>query len=475
MIRSLFGKILLSHLIVLLITTASIGILLSHLVTDYLIEAKRTELIRQGTATAAFLNTSFKNEHMLPALLDDLGNLSGLRLWVMGKNREIIAGQPPRRWRHRIMEQDPGANRHKGHMPMHGNSNFFTGDTKSWVYRARDDDDPSIVVAVPFPASPNTALFLYTPITGIAKTSDAISQLLFYAIGGAILLAGVFALFLSRSLTQPIRKISLAAQQFASGDYTSRTSAVGQDEIGHLGQTFNHMAAALEQIEKNRREFFSDITHELKTPIAAIQAVTESLLDDVVEDEATKRRYLNTTLGETKRMNHLINDLLNLAQLEAGQVQIHSQTISLREFMQAQKEKYEPLLAEKKQRFILTLPDTPDTLRVDPIRLDQILANLISNASRHAPEESEISLDVAFGESACILSVTDHGEGIPAKELPYLWERFYRVDKSRVRSKGGTGLGLSITKKLVEGMGGIITAESIPNETTVFRVALPKK
>lgn len=462
MIRSLFRKLLASHIVVIVIVTASIGILLSHLVTDYLIEAKRDELLFEGAATAKFLDSAIRDQILLPSLLENLSDLSGTNMWIVSMNHRVVSGQPPRGWRHRM-------NRHQ-----HRQGDEFIGEPKSWVYRGRDDDDPSIVVAIPFPQNKDYALYLYTSITGIAKTSGAIQKLLMYSILGSIALAGVFAFFLSRSLTNPISKISRAAERFAAGDYDSRTTATGEDEIGRLGRTFNDMAAALVRIEENRREFFSDVTHELKTPIAAIQALTESMLDGLVTEEQKRERYLGTILDETKRMNHLISELLNLAQLESGRLSYHYESIDIAAFIQAQEQKFQMLLLEKKQRLVFAVPPEFTRLKSDAIRLEQILDNLISNAIRHSPEGAEINVDFKLGDKEAVIRVIDRGEGIPEADLPYLWDRFYRVDKSRSRSKGGTGLGLSITKKLVEGMGGHISVSSIPNHETVFCVVLPQ-
>lgn len=461
MIRSLFSKILLSHLIILLITTASIGILLSHLVTNFLIEDKRDELIREGTATVKLLDPITQNPNLYPDLLINLSNLSGNTLWIADKDYNLISGQAPGRWQNRM----------RRHHMM--NDTFFTGEICSRIYRKRTDEDPSIVVAVPFASNPNIALFIHTPITGISETSIAIQKLLFLSIIFSIFLAGFSAFFLSRSLIKPIRNISQSAEKFASGIYTTRTTACGKDEIGKLGQTFNNMATALEQIEKNRREFFSDITHELKTPIASIQAVTESILDDMVPDKQTRNRYLKTILAQTNHMNKLISDLLDLARLESGQLQFNYEAVSLKKFSQEIQQKYHSLLKDKNQTLTFNLPTGCETITTDATRLDQILSNLISNAIRHSFKDSIIQIDIYTKNKCIYFAVINTGEGIPADELPYVWERFYRVDKSRSRNNGGTGLGLSITKKLVEEMGGTITVQSILHQKTSFIIALP--
>jgi signal transduction histidine kinase len=173
-------------------------------------------------------------------------------------------------------------------------------------------------------------------------------------------------------------------------------------------------------------------------------------------------------------MNSLISELLNLARIESGQMHFQYQNLNLGEFIEKQKGKFQPMSAEKNQQLIFSVSPKLVFVKTDPLRIEQILSNLISNALRHSPDGNKIFIQFERDKTSFILSVTDSGEGIPKKDLPYLWDRFYRVDKARSRNKGGTGLGLAITKKLVEGMHGSISVSSIPNEKTIFKVIFPK-
>lgn len=215
------------------------------------------------------------------------------------------------------------------------------------------------------------------------------------------------------------------------------------------------------------------MTHELKTPLAAIQAITESILDGIVSMKQARERYLDMILHECRQMSTLISEILLLEQLETAGIEFHWADLELKPFLQAQQEKYRPLLEEKMLRLEFAL-DTPQrTIRADADRLEQVLNNLLSNAIRYSFPGGRILLKVWQEGNSLHLSVTDHGEGIPADSIPYLWERFYRVDKSRSRHRGGTGLGLAVTKKLVEGMAGEIQVTSNPGVQTVFTVILP--
>lgn len=493
MIRSLFSKMFISHLLIILLITLSTGMLVSHLITAYLIESKRTELISKGYVAAKLLQEQPQNVTNVVHSLANMSELSGVKMWLINHQREII-GDTPEPWRRRF-QNDPETNipnqqpHHRQsmqdrHEKRHQQINNLlpmnpppspAGEATSWIRKANNDDDPSITVAIPLHDETNSILFLYTPIFGITKTANALQDLLFYAMLISTALAAFLAFFLSRNLTRPIRNITTAAQNFATGDYSCRTTATKQDEIGRLGQTFNQLAETLEQIEKNRREFFSNVTHELKTPIASIQALTESIMDGMVTSEEKRNRYLSTIITETHHMNHLISELLHLEKLESGQFSFQYQTIDLLQFLNDLQEKYTPLLQTKQLTLQITPAENLTKVKIDPNRLEQILANLISNAIRHSPEGSTIELKLkATTNNQFTLQVIDHGEGISPEHLPLIWDRFYRIDKARSRAEGGTGLGLSITKKLVEGMHGTITVKSTPKQETIFTIQLPR-
>lgn len=471
-IKSLFGKIFASHIALITLFSLTLSLFLSQVVTEYLIENKRDELYRDGLAATRFIESIGDRPDLLPPLLDNLGQVSGARLWLMKEDGTALPGDPQKPRHHRYRER----HRETLRQPIYDNIKkaFETHQAQSWVQKTpQGGEDPSIFVAIPLNNATDTLLFIRTPIQGLAKTSDAISAMLCLCVCASLLLAAGFAFLLSRNLTRPIASITKAAQDFSTGNYSSRTSAVGEDEIGVLGYTFNKMAENLAYIEKNRQEFYSDVTHELKTPLASIQALTESLLDGLITDENKKRRYLETIISETGRMNELISGLLALARMEAEQQKLHPEPVMLDLLCEQIKTKYSSLLAEKQLDFIFNVNNDLKSFITDKFSLDRIFDNLISNAIRHAYPDSEIKISFLRQKSNIQISVENKGDTIPKNDLQFIWNRFYRVEKSRSRSHGGTGLGLAITKKLVERMGGTIAVAS-ENNQTVFTFALPE-
>jgi signal transduction histidine kinase len=246
----------------------------------------------------------------------------------------------------------------------------------------------------------------------------------------------------------------------------------GDDELGKLGQVFNAMADSLARIEQNRRDFLANVSHEIRTPIAAIQAMTEAILDGIAGPEQQKR-YLETIVGQTRHMNGLVQDLLDLAQLDAGELKIEQNKVALHEQISFILERFSPLLAEKSLQLELATPKGELFVVADPMRLEQVMNNLISNAVRHSPSHSLIRVIVDKVSQHAVVSVVDQGEGIAAIDLPHIWERFYRAEKSRSRNGGGSGIGLAVTRRLVLAMGGDIAVESSVGKGSTFSFTLP--
>ncbi len=459
MIRSIFSRLFLSHIIVILLVTVTLGALMAYLVREHLIENKRLEMLAKGQSVAAAV-APVLGAGNLPFRLELLGDLIGARIWVADSQGNILAGRPPTRWVRTLPED---AQRLEA---------LFAGTPQSWVRNSRRQNDPSILVAVPV-ASTSAAVFLSTPITGVNQAAQAIDRLLILSLILGTLVAALSGLLISRTLTRPLADISHAAARFAAGDYASRTGATGGDEIGGLGRTFNTMAESLAKVEYNRREFLATVSHELKTPVASIQALAEALADGVATEPEQRQRYLATIVGESQRIDRLIRDLLDLAQLEAGELSIVPEKTDLVAFLGRETAKYDHLLAEKDLTLRVEAPTVVPPVLADPGWLAQIIANLVSNAARHSPAGETIAITVQPTAGKVAVVVSDHGPGIPPEDQPYIWDRFYRVDKSRARSGGGTGLGLAITKRLVQAMNGEITLESTPGEGAKFTFTLP--
>ncbi|MDI3481282.1 MAG: two-component system, OmpR family, sensor histidine kinase ResE [Tepidanaerobacteraceae bacterium] len=227
------------------------------------------------------------------------------------------------------------------------------------------------------------------------------------------------------------------------------------------------------KLEHLRREFVGNVSHELRTPLSYLQGYTEALLDGMVEDPEEKKKYLNIILEETLRLRRLVNDLLDLSQIESGHLNLKKDKISLKNLIERVVKKLAPLSQKKGINIYTEYEDIP-LIKADEDRIEQVMINLIDNAMRYAEDNGEIRIKVKKGENGVVVSVKDRGPGIPEEELPFIWERFYKVDKSRARKTGGTGLGLAIVKNIIEAHGGRVWAKNCPEGGTGFYFSLPE-
>jgi two-component system sensor histidine kinase ResE len=229
-------------------------------------------------------------------------------------------------------------------------------------------------------------------------------------------------------------------------------------------------------LERMRKDFIANVSHELRTPLAMMQGYSEALLDEFGDDPEQRRELTKIILDETHRMRRLVNDLLDLAQLESGQFQMHEERVDMVNLIRRIGRKFATVAHERDVTLQVDVPQQePVVVLGDSDRLEQVFTNLLDNAFRHTPQGGRITLSLSLDDSIVRIGVRDTGEGIPPEDLPYVWDRFYKVDKARTRSKGGTGLGLAITRNIVKNHHGDIVVESEVGVGTSFNVLLPRE
>ena len=275
--------------------------------------------------------------------------------------------------------------------------------------------------------------------------------------------------------------LNQAAQEIAKGELSVRVPVTGNDEMASLARTFNEMARQLEaadqkqrELDELRRNLIAWAGHDLRTPLASIQAIVEALADGVVEEPDTVNRYLHTAQREIRSLSHLIDDLFELAQLEAGGLRLEKGENSLSDLISDTIESFSELAARQE----VTLEGRADPA-VDPVVMDaqqigRVLSNLVGNALRHTPSGGAVRVQALAQPGGVLVEIQDTGEGIPDQDLPHVFDRFYRGEKSRSRATGGAGLGLAIAKGIVEAHGGTIGVESQPGQGTCFTFTLPE-
>ena len=296
-------------------------------------------------------------------------------------------------------------------------------------------------------------------------------------VGAGLLAIGLAASYLlARSITIPIRKLGEVAEQVAQGNFGRTVPVRTDDEVGNLAQVFNRMSQKLETNAVLKRRLLANIAHDLRTPLAVIQGNLEGMIDGVIESTPEQLQSLHE---EAVRLNRMIKDLRDLSLAEAGQLALEKTTVDINSLVERAVGMIKPLADEKDLRLRCCLAEGLPTLLLDPDRMHQVVYNLLTNAIRYSPAHGEIqvrtllTVDGNGGRRWVKLLFTDQGTGIATEDLPYIFDHFYRGDKSRDRKSGGSGLGLAIVKQLVENHGGQVAVESHLGEGSVFQVLLP--
>ncbi|WP_433583589.1 sensor histidine kinase [Paenibacillus polymyxa] len=297
---------------------------------------------------------------------------------------------------------------------------------------------------------------------------------------GVGLLSFILQYLLTKPLEKSIARITQQTIRIAEGDFHTEVPLIGTQEFKLLAQQFNEMSSKLKESfdhlhhsETARRELIANVSHDLRTPLASIQSFVEALEDDVIQDKETFQRYLNTIRLETKRLGGLIQDLFELSSLEAQGEVFDPQPCHVDELLLSTLESFSFHLAEKTLNVEIDLPDKLPAAVMMPAQMKRVLSNLLQNAIQYSPVDGKIILAAEEKGPFIQISVTDEGEGIEAEETSRIFERFYRIDKSRSKSNGGAGLGLAIAQSIVELHGGEIGVQSTKGEGSCFWFTLP--
>jgi len=320
-------------------------------------------------------------------------------------------------------------------------------------------------------------LFLLKKLSGQILEIFPNHGMMLPVIYGVPMLIGVILFVLGglafRRMGNPLADVMAALDAVANGDLSVRVDESTRGEFGKMARSFNRMAEELDNAETNRRNLTADVAHELRTPLHIIQGNLEGMLDGVYEPT---KEQINATLEETRLLARLVNDLQTLSLAEAGKLHLHCQPVLASDLIEDTLTGFSVMAAENdiSLQKEITGSDAELTLNADADRLSQVLNNLVANAMRYTPRGGFIRLKAAPTGTGVTLIVEDSGSGIPPEDLPYVFDRFWKAEKSRSRHEGtGSGLGLAIARQLVQAHGGTILAESQPGQGTCFTITLP--
>jgi signal transduction histidine kinase len=301
----------------------------------------------------------------------------------------------------------------------------------------------------------------------------SVNQALLWAGITAVIIALILGVVLAQQLTRPLRRLTAATQAVAAGDFSQQVPITSSDELGDLARDFNQMARALELSEMQRQQMLADTAHDLRTPISIMRSHLEAMLDGVFEPTPENLAVVHE---ETLQLSRLVEDVRTLSIAEAGQLPLALQPVDLAELAASAAAAFAPLAEADGITLTVATTSTP-CVSGDPARLQQVLANLIANALRYAPQGGSaapavhITVSAAIGEAA--VSITDNGPGLSSAQQAHVFDRFWRSDAARSRDQGGSGLGLAIARSIVQAHGGSIAVSGEPGVGTTFTITLP--
>ncbi len=496
--RTLFGKLMLSHLVIVAVSLIIIGFFLTYLIEDYFFSAREWELAGQAQ-DAAYLVGEDLIENDLAGVIKTAETLAysmNAKIRVLDHNRSPLYTFDPD-----LNESDDERGEGEGvGLEEREIEHIFKGNMLSKkvygpvlqrllvaapvIYKEEhleedlgvgndnyNQKEPEVIGAVT----------LSVPLRGVEETIAHISRLVLYSGVVGVAVAALFSFSLSKTLTRPIQKINHAALDMAAGNFECKIEEKRDDEIGSLIKTFNYSVEQVQKyleeqkrLEMLRRNLVANVSHELKAPLASVRGYSELMLDGYI-NEKEKDNYLRIILDNSVHLSRLVDDLLTLSHLESGQLSLEKSLVSVEALVCWSFESVAPQGEAKGIELNLELESSLPVLYGDRYRLHEVLVNLLENAIKYTPDGGSVTLSVKAGDSKLIMEVKDTGYGIPEEELQHIFERFYKVDKSRRRSEKGSGLGLAIARQLIELHGGQIEVASEIGKGSIFRVYLPLK
>lgn len=454
--KSLAAKIGLAIMSLVFIVSVAQYFALGQLLRNAFYQQSGTELLAQGQQYATMSSMGG------PKIMQMLCTTVDTSLVIVDKSGDIITSSPsirlskPNTSDRTVMQQALS-----GQDGLHGGYSGLFGNS-------------GIMVAVPMrnAGQVNGAVVLFRPEGTVETTFHQVKWLLVLAGVGGILVALGFTVILSKRIANPLQEMATVTREMGQGNYRTKVPVRGDDEVAKLGEAINELAENLYRLETSRKEFLADVSHELRTPMSYIRGYSQVLEEGLVQSPDEIKDYLRIIHDETNRLEGLVNDLFVLAQADAGMLKVVKQPIQLEDVILPVLERMRKK-AEDKQIVLSTTISPLPTVEADSVRLEQVLVNLIDNAIRYTPSKGSIEVGLKKVRNWAEITVSDTGIGIPKNELPHIWDRLYRVEKSRSRTGGGTGLGLSIVKQIVEAHDGTVHADSIENVGTTISVRIP--
>lgn len=473
MFNSIFGKIITIFIIVLLIGFLLNALMLNRLLEDYASSQKEAVLNHTGEKIIEAFTYMMEDFNQLIVQRVFRQNLEAYSyntnslIWLSSRDGTIyFAYSPAGRTSHL---ENTRLNELQIKNIINGKDSKLIGDFGGML------NGTYLTIIKPIKINNNIVgwVYLHTPIPEVNRIGSDTFRLFVFSAIISTLVAVIVAYLFSKELTKPLKQISQAAKVIAGGEFQKRLAIDSRDEIGELALSFNNMAKNLENQENMRREFVANVTHELRTPMTSLRGFIEGILDGTIPEEKQKD-YLLIVKDETERLNRLINTLLDLTRIEAGEKQLDTVSFNINELLRRTVVKLENQIVRKAIMLDAIFEDDDIFVVADKDAIESVIINLLYNAIKFTPDGGKIIISTETVKNKVHIIIKDSGIGIQPDEIHDIWARFYKSDKSRADDKNSSGLGLAIVKAVISAHGEEIWVESEPQKGATFVFTLKK-
>lgn len=351
--------------------------------------------------------------------------------------------------------------------------NAVKGMNSANIYRYRSDYVMYTAVPIIFQNEIIGVIFMSVNANFIFENVQNILDKLIIIFLIALFVSFFISIFFAEIISMPIESLTESVKKITMGNYHTKVEVKGNDEISELGNAFNSMTAKLFQVDDRRKKFVSNVSHELRTPMTSLKIVSDTLLAQDHWDEGVYREFMQDINSEVDRLNNIIDSLLYLVRIEKDEIELDYSVTYVNYLIEKVIKTIRPI-AHKKHIETTFISNSKIQINLDQEKMQQCLLNIIGNAVKYTPENGMVNVSLTDRRDTIAISISDNGYGIPEKDIPFIFDRFYRVDEARARKTGGTGLGLSIAQQIVQLHQGSIEVSSNMNQGTTVTIVLPK-
>ena len=465
--KTLYLKLILAYIIFGLFGFLVVATFVSNMTFDHLTKEEADSLYREATLIAnTYATDLYNNEISLEAVksqLDALDTYLNATLWIINPSgRMILDSSSPLDLENEIMIEDFDPTITEGSYYTVGN--FF---------HAFDEEMLSVFAPITSDFKVKGYVVIHSSMKGIRAETDILLNISYIMLIILFLLSLIILIFFTEIVYIPLRRITLATEQYASGNMHYEFSVESEDEMGYLAATLSYMASEIARSEDDQKKFVANVSHDFRSPLTSIKGYLEAMIDGTIPPEMHEK-YLNILLNETERLRKLTNSLLTLNNLNTAGMMLNKTDFDINKTIRNVAASFEGTCRAKMIAIELVLTGDEMYVVADVDKIQQVLYNLLDNAIKFSHHNSVIKLETTEKHNKVFVSVKDSGIGIPKDDLKLIWDRFYKSDLSRGKDKKGTGLGLSITKEIIRSHGENINVISTEGAGTEFIFSLPK-